>query len=257
VNSVRLALRQVFFENRAFWRNPAAAFFTFVLPLFFLVLFNALFGGDKIKIPGGTADESVFYVPGIAALGVISACYTNIAMMTTVARDLGVLKRVRGTPLPPWAYLFGRIGQATLVAVLLVVIITGCGALFYGVDVPGSTMPAYILTVAVAAASFCALGLALTSIIPNADAAPAITNATILPLFFISNVFIHMDNPPGWLDTLGDIFPVKHFADALGTAFNPYTTGAGFEWGHLAVIAAWGLAGALIALRYFTWEPRR
>lgn len=257
MNGLRLAIRQVFFENRAFWRNPAAAFFTFVMPLFFLVLFNALFGDNEMNVPGGTVDESVFYVPGIAAMGVISACYTNIAMMVSVSRDLGVLKRVRGTPLPAWAYLFGRIGQATLVAVLLVVIITGAGALLYGVDMPTNTMPAFIVTVAVAAAAFCALGLALTAVIPNSDASPAITNASILPLFFISNVFIQMDDPPAWLDTTGDIFPVKHFADALGTVFNPYTSGAGFEWGHLAVIAAWGLFGAIVALRFFTWEPRR
>ena len=257
MNGLRLAIRQVFFENRAFWRNPAAAFFTFIMPLFFLVLFNALFGGNEYAVPGGTVDESVFYVPGIAAMGVISACYTNIAMMVSVSRDLGVLKRVRGTPLPAWAYLFGRIGQATLVAVLLVVIITGAGALFYNVDMPTNTMPAFILTVAVAAAAFCALGLALTAVIPNSDASPAITNASILPLFFISNVFIQMDDPPAWLDTAGDIFPVKHFADALGTVFNPYTSGAGFEWGHLAVIAAWGVFGAIVALRFFTWEPRR
>jgi ABC-2 type transport system permease protein len=257
MNGLRLAIRQVFFENRAFWRNPAAAFFTFIMPLFFLVLFNALFGDNEFAVPGGAVSESVFYVPGIAAMGVISACYTNIAMMVSVSRDLGVLKRVRGTPLPAWAYLFGRIGQATLVAVLLVVIITGAGALFYGVDMPTNTMPAFIVTVAVAAAAFCALGLALTAVIPNSDASPAITNASILPLFFISNVFIQMDDPPAWLDTTGDIFPVKHFADALGTVFNPYTSGAGFEWSHLAVITAWGLFGAIVALRFFTWEPRR
>lgn len=257
MSGLGLALRQVGFENRAFWRSPAAAFFTFVMPLFFLLLFNSLFSGDEIDVAGGRADISVFYVPGIAALGVISACFTNISMMTAIYRDLGVLKRVRGTPLPPWAYVFGRIGQAMFVAVLLVVIITVFGALFFGVDVPGSTMPAYIVTIAVGAAAFCALGLALSSFIPNADSAPAITNAAVLPLLFVSDVFIHMDNPPSWLTTLGDIFPVKHFANALQHCYNPYVSGAGFQWEDLAVIAAWGLAGAVIALRFFTWEPQR
>jgi ABC-2 type transport system permease protein len=257
MNGLRLALRQVAFENRAFWRNPAAAFFTFVMPLFFLVLFNALFGDNEFQVPGGTVSESVFYVPGIAAMGVISACYTNIAMMVSVARDLGVLKRVRGTPLPAWAYLLGRIGQATFVAVLLVVVITLAGAVLYDVDAPTNTLPAFIVTVAVAAAAFCALGLALTALIPNSDASPAIVNASILPLFFISNVFIQMDDPPGWVEVTGNVFPVKHFANALGTVFNPYTEGAGFEWGHLAVIALWGAAGAVLALRFFSWEPRR
>jgi ABC-2 type transport system permease protein len=109
----------MFYENRAFWRNPAAAFFTFVLPLFFLVVFNALFK-DTIDVEGGRVDISFFFVPAISALGVISACYTNLGMMVTISRDLGVLKRIRGTPLPAWAYLFGRILQAMFVAAVLV-----------------------------------------------------------------------------------------------------------------------------------------
>ena len=251
------ALRQVQYENRAFWRNPAAAFFTVILPLMFLVLFNAIFGNDQIDIPGGSADISVFYVPGIAALSVISACYTNIGMMVTINRDLGVLKRVRGTPLPPWAYLFGRIVHAMAIASLLVAIVMTAGAVFYNVDVPGDTMVAFLVTVLVGGASFCALGLAITALIPNADAAPSITNGTILPLLFISDVFIPLSDPPEWLDFVGDLFPVKPFAEALQTAFNPYTTGSGFEWDHLAIVAAWGIAGLLFALKFFSWEPRR
>ena len=256
MSQLRLALRQVFYENRAFWRNPVAAFFTFVLPLFFLVLFNSIFS-DTISVKGGRVDISFFFVPAIAALGVVSACYTNLGMMVTISRDLGVLKRVRGTPLPAWAYIFGRIVQAMFVAALLVIIVTAVGKLAYGVDVPTNTMPSLILTVAVGAAAFCALGLALTCVIPNADAAPAITNATILPLLFVSNVFIHLQDPPTWLNVIGNTFPVKPFALALENAFNPYVRGAGFEWGHLAVVAVWGLGGALFALRFFSWEPRR
>jgi ABC-2 type transport system permease protein len=256
VSQLRLAFRQAFYENRAFWRNPAAAFFTFVLPLFFLVVFNALFG-NTIDVKGGRVDISFFFVPAISALGVISACYTNLGMMVTISRDLGVLKRIRGTPLPAWAYLLGRILQAMSVGALLVIIITAVGKLVYGVDVPSNTMPSLIVTVAVGSGAFCALGLALTCIIPNADAAPAIANATILPLLFISNVFIHLDKPPAWLGYAGDVFPVKPFALALENAFNPYVQGAGFEWGHLAIVAAWGIGGALVALRFFSWEPQR
>jgi ABC-2 type transport system permease protein len=257
VSAAGQTARQVQYENRAFWRNPAAAFFTVVLPLMFLVLFNAIFRDDDIDVEGGTADISVFYVPGIAALSVISACYTNIGMMVTISRDLGVLKRIRGTPLPPLAYLFGRIFHAMLVAALLVAIVVGAGALLYDVDVPGDTMPAFIVTVLIGSAAFCALGLALTALIPNADAAPAITNGTVLPLLFISDVFIPLQDPPEWLDTLGDIFPVKPFAEALQVSFNPYTTGSGFEWEKLAVVALWGIGGVLFALKFFSWEPRR
>ena len=252
-----MALQQVQWENRSFWRNPAAAFFTFLLPLLFLVLFNALFGDSELEIDGRQLDGSTFYVPGIAALSVVSACYTNVGMMVTIARDLGVLKRMRGTPLPPWAYIFGRLGQALLVSVLMVVIVTVVGAVAYGTQLPESTLPGFLVTLLVGSLAFCALGLALTAVIPNADAAPAVTNATILPLLFVSNVFVPLQDPPEWLAIVGDIFPVKHFAAALQTAFHPDTTGAGFEWGHLAVIAAWGVAGAVLAVRFFSWEPRR
>ena len=255
--SARMALRQVGFENRSFWRNPAAAFFTFLLPLIFLVLFNSLFGDSKLTIDGRELDGSTFYVPGIVALAVVSACYTNMGMMVTIARDNGILKRVRGTPLPPWAYIFGRLAHAMLLSLLLVVIIVAVGAVAYGTDVPTNTLPGLAVTLLLGAAAFCALGLALTAVIPSADAAPAITNATILPLLFISNVFIPLQDPPEWLATVGDVFPVKHFAAALQTAFHPDTTGAGFEWGDLAVIAAWGIIGTALAVRYFSWEPRR
>ncbi len=252
-----LALRQVRYENKAFWRNPAVAFFTFVLPLIFLVILNALLGDDTTTINGGEVALSNFYVPAMAALSIVNACYTNIVMTVSIAREEGLLKRVRGTPLPGWAYLFGRIAHATLISLLLVAIVIAFGAVFYGVDVPTKTMPAFILTIAVSAATFCALGLAVSSFVPNAQAASAIANATVLPILFISDIFIPLgDDPPTWINVVGDIFPVKHLSEACITAFNPYETGYGFEWGDLAVIAAWGVVGVLVALRYFTWEPR-
>ena len=257
MSTLLLALRQVRYENTAFWRNPVAAFFTIAFPLMFLVIFNLLFGNNERVLPGGTVNTSTFFVPSIVALSVIGACYTNVAMGVCFSRDGGLLKRVRGTPLPGWAFLFGRIGHAVLVAVLLVAIVTGAGVLFYSVDAPANTMPAFLVTLAVGAAAFCALGLAITSIIPNADASPAIVNASILPLLFISDVFIPLDDAPGWLTTFADVFPVRHFSLALQASFNPFEAGLGFEWVHLLVMASWMVAGLLIAIRCFRWEPRR
>jgi ABC-2 type transport system permease protein len=252
-----LALRQVRYENKSFWRNPAVAFFTFVLPLIFLVILNALLADDTTAVDGGEVELSNFYVPAMAALSIVNACYTNIVMTVSIARDEGLLKRVRGTPLPGWAYLFGRIVHATLIALLLVVIVIAFGAVFYGVDVPTQTMPAFIVTIVLSAATFCALGLAVSSFVPNAQAASAIANATVLPILFISDVFVPLgDDPPSWIDILGNIFPVKHLAEASLTAFNPYETGWGFEWWDLAVIAPWGVIGTVVAVRYFSWEPR-
>lgn len=254
MSDLALALRQVRYENRSFWRNPAAAFFTFAFPLLFMVIFNVIFAGGTI---GSGITPADFFTPAIIVFAVITATYTNIAMTVSVTRDAGILKRVRGTPLPAWAYLFGRIVHAALVALLLVIIVAAFGAVFYGVEFPWERLPQLLATLLVAAASFCALGLAMSSLIPNADAAPAVVNATILPLLFISNVFIHIDTPPAWMDALARVFPVRHFADAMIGIYTPGLPGAGFSWLDVALVAAWGVGATLFSLRYFSWEPRR
>ena len=246
MTGIGLALRQVRFENRAFWRNPAAAFFTFVFPLMFMVIFNVLIGR-------GNPDASRFFTPAIIVFAVITATYTNLAMSVTMARDEGILKRMRGTPLPAWAYLAGRIGHAIAIGVLLVIIVAAFGAIFYGVEVPWRQLPELMLTLVLGAATFCVLGLALTAFVPNADAAPAVVNATILPLLFISNVFIPLDGAPAWIEALSSFFPVRHFADAMLDVY----AGNGLAWSDLGVMAAWALAGAVVALRFFSWEPRQ
>jgi ABC-2 type transport system permease protein len=256
LSALLLTLRQSRFDLRAFWRNPAAAFFTFVFPLMFLVIFNVVFGDGEIEVQGGLVDISTFYVPAIVAFSVISACYTNIAIGMAFARQQGLLKRVRGTPLPPVAFIGGRILQATTVALILVVIVLAAGVAFYGVDLPEERLPALIVVLVLGAAAFCALGLAVTSLVPNADAAPAVVNATILPLLFISDVFIPTANAPSWLTSIASAFPVIHFAEGLHTVFNPFETGSGFDPASLAVIAAWGVLGLGLAVRFFKWESQ-
>lgn len=250
-------LHQARYEMRAFWRNPAAAFFTFVFPLMFLFIFNSVFGDGNIPIPGGTVDTSVFYVPAILAFSVISATYTNISMSVVYARDEGVLKRQRGTPLPALSFILGRILQAIGVTFILVIIVLVAGTLFYGADLEAQKVPWLIVTLFVGSACFCALGLAITGFVPNADAAPAVINASILPLLFISNVFIPTQEAPGWMNDLASIFPVSHFANSLIAAFNPFEPGSGFQLKSLAIMAAWGVFGIAIAVRYFSWEPRK
>ena len=252
-----LTLRQVKYENRVFWRNPVAGFFVFVFPLMFLVIFNLLFGTRDLETYGGVISTSNFYVPAILVLSVVTACYTNIAMGITFSRDEGSLKRVRGTPLPASALLMGKVVHSVLISILLVVIVTAAGILFYDVDAPTNTSPAFILSLVLAAATFCALGLAITSVIPNADAAPAVVQASVLPLMFISDVFIPLRDAPSWLTTFADVFPIRHFATTMHTAFNPFESGLGFEMASLGVMALWLVAGMTVAVRFFRWEPRR
>ena len=257
MSNITLTLRQTRFELLAFSRNPAAVFFTFVFPLMFLVIFNLVFGDRDIEVRGGTVDTSTFYVPAIIALSVISACYTNIAMSVSFARERGQLKRIRGTPLPPAAFFIGRILQATVISVIIVAIVLAIGVIFYGVDLPNEQAPAFLIALFLGAATFCSLGIAVTALIPNADAAPAIVNASALPLLFISDVFIPTETAPTWLQDFAALFPVVHFADALHAAFDPFATGSGFDLEGLAVLIAWGLLGLALAVRFFSWEPRR
>jgi ABC-2 type transport system permease protein len=258
-NGLRMAVRQVRYENLAFWRNPAAAFFTFAFPLLILVLMTSLLSDATSTVSTvGDVPGSTYFTATILAFSVITACYTNIAMTVTFARDEGVLKRVRGTPLPGWSYLLGKVFLAVLVMALLVVIVGAFGRVVYDIDLPTESLPAFVVTLAVGSAAFCSLGLAVTALIPNADAAPAIVNATILPLLFVSGVFIPLDDAPRWLDTLGDIFPVKPFLEALIESFLPSAADpGGWALADLGVVALWGAAGLLIAARWFSWEPRR
>ena len=256
MNDGRLLLRQLRYDNKAFWRNSSAAFFTFVFPLMFLVIFSVLFGNGSVRVSGGrVVRTSTFYVPAIATFSVITACYTNLAMFISFHRDGGILKRVRGTPLPPWIYLASRILFSAAISILLVAICVIFGAVFYGAEVPTRTMPWFLLSLMVGAAAFAALGIAVTAFIPNADAASPIVNASILPLMFFSNVFIPLQDPPRWIDLLGKVFPVRHFADAMSAAFFAIH-GNGLRSTDLLVVAGWGVAGLVLALRFFSWEPR-
>ena len=255
MNTAELTLSQVRYTNKTFWRNPASAFFIFAFPLMFLVIFTALLGHGTIRVsPVKVVDISTYYVAAMASFGVISACYTNIAISVSFQRDTGVLKRMNGTPLPSSAYFGARMLHALSVAVLLVVITAGFGRLLYSASIPtGLTLLRFLVMLLVGAASFCALGFAITAVIPNADASPAIVNASILPLLFLSGVFIPLgSNAPAWIVWIARIFPVWHFARGMQAGF----LGTAFSWTDVLVVAAWGLAGLLASVRFFSWEPR-
>ena len=254
MNAPGLTLTQMRYVNKAFWRNPASAFFTFAFPLMFLVIFTALLGRDTIVVGGREVDLSTYYVAAMVSFSVITATYNNIATSLTFQRDLGVLKRTNGSPLPAAVYLAARVFHALLVSLLLVAITVAFGRAFYNAEVPtGDTLARLLAMLTIGAASFCALGFAVTAVIPNADAAVPIVNATILPLLFLSGIFIPIgDNAPDWLTWTARIFPVKHFADGVQAGF----LGTTFHWSDALVVGAWGIFGLIMAARYFSWEPR-
>ncbi len=257
----RLVWQQIRYQNTIFWRTPASAFFTLVFPLLFLFVFTLVFGNDDIPELGVTTAQ--FYAPSLAVFGAVSATYTNLAITTAISRDEGILKRIRGTPLPPWVYIAGRIGSATYLAAVAATIMLGVGVAFYGVRIFAVSFPSVVVTFLVGVGCFAALGMLVAAIAPNGDSTPAIANATLLPLAFISDVFIPPNaNAPSWLSVIADIFPLKHFVVAFQDAFNPGVVAAKpswldhFQWDHLGVMALWGVAAMVLAIRYFKWEPR-
>ena len=254
MSAVTMTATQIRYVNKSFWRNPASAFFTFAFPLMFLVIFTSLLGHYTIQIGTRSVNSATYYVASMATFAVITACYNNIAIQLTFQRDAGVLKRTNGTPLPSSSFLGARIVHALLISVLLVVITAAFGKAFYSASIPtGLTLVRFLIVLVVGAASFCALGLAVTAAIPNAEASAAIVNATILPLLFLSGIFIPFgNNTPSWILWIARVFPVKHFADGMQAGF----LGTAFHWTDTLIVAIWGLAGLLLAIRFFSWEPR-
>ena len=239
--------------NRLFWRTPVAAFFTLALPVIFLVLFSVIFGSEDV---GGGYSFSQFFAPSMAVFAAVSSTFSNLVIKTAYARKLGILKRVQGTPLPPSIYMAGTILSGVWIAVLSVVLMFVIGWAFFGFLMIWDNIGMVVLVFVMGIATFSALGLAVCSLIKNADAAPAVANGVFLPLAFISGIFIPLDDAPRWLVILGDIFPLKHFAGPFGAAFHPWHTGQVLGWENLAIMGAWLVLGGVVVTRFFSWDPR-
>jgi ABC-2 type transport system permease protein len=249
--------RHVRYQVKLFARTPIAVFFVILLPLIMLVLFNALFGDSTVNTGSGEWKMSQFYVGGLAAFTAVSATFTSLANTVPIRRDEGVLKRWRGTPERPWVVLGGMIGSSIVLAAGGALIMLVIGVVAYDLEIEAAKVPAIIVTFLVGVASFAAMGMAVAGVCPNASAASALANVIILPMAFISDVFIAIEDPPAWLDTLGNILPLKPFAQAFQDCFNPEVPPPAFDWGRLARVAAWGVVGLVVALKFFRWEPAK
>lgn len=242
-------------QNRTFWRTPVATFFTLGLPLIMLVLFGSLFTWE-IDVGFGLIPAAQFYTPGLAAFTAANAALANVGITLAFQRQFGLLKRVRGTPLPPSTFLAGTVASSVWIALLGTLIMFLVGVLFFDVGIAAAKIPSAIVSFIVGTAAFAGLGLALAALAPSGNSAPAVANGVILPMAFVSDVFVPAENPPDWLRILGDVLPLKHFSRAFSAAFHPAVPAPAWRGTDLAILAAWGVAGALVASRYFDWMPR-
>jgi ABC-2 type transport system permease protein len=249
-----LVLHQARFDLRGFLRNKQGRFFTLALPLIFLVIFVSVFGNNKLGPNGVKA--STYYVPGISALAIIAASFVNLVITIVVLREEGILKRRRATPVPAWVLISGRTLMAIAVSLTSMTVLIFVGRFAYGVRLPTHTIPGVALTAVVGSISFCILAYAFSTFISNEDAAQPMVQAVMLPLYFISGIFIPAVNLPNWLEHVAKFFPVQHLSDGLHHAFAPGTTGTGIVWSDIGVLALWGVVGLLVALRRFSWLPK-
>ena len=238
-----LSWRQFRLERRMFWRNPSAAFFNFLLPLLFLVLLCAVLTDQS--------DRDVI-VPGIAGMAVLATTFSALAYNVVFLREQGILKRMRGTPLPAGAYLLGIAGNAVANTAIQIALITLAGKLFYGIDWPRDVV-GLVLFVALGVACFASLGVALAHAIPTFEAATVYVNMIFLPVVFIS---IDAENDPAFLKGIAEALPLAHLIDGLSAAM---LTGDGLDsrWSALGVLLVWTALGATLAIRGFSWEQRR
>ncbi|MEA2319259.1 MAG: type transport system permease protein [Solirubrobacteraceae bacterium] len=246
-DAAALAWHQYRLERRMFWRNPTAAFFNFFFPLLFLALFGAIFGGDQKTLN--------VIVPGIAGMSLMSTTFTALAMNMTFLREQGVLKRMRGTPLPSGSYLAGIAANAVTNAAIQIAIVILAGRVFFGIGWPKDFLEMIVFVVA-GVVCLASLGVAYSHVIPNFDAAPAYVNIVFLPVIFISGVFFDVNNTPAFLRDIAQALPLTHVIEGLSAAM---VSGKSLSdnLSALAVVAVWAAGGIFLAVRGFSWESRR
>jgi ABC-2 type transport system permease protein len=257
-SDISLTRRWIVARMRLTVRNPRAVTFTFAFPLLLVVLFNALNGNAKVDAMGGAGGQvnfAQFYTPSIGIFSLVTACYTTLILAIATARDTGLLKRVRGTPLPMGIYIGSWVTGAAAVGIAGVILMFAVSVPAFGVHIYARMLPAAVVTLLLSAATLAALGIAVASLVKSADQAMPVAQFTFLPISFISGVWFPLTNAPSWLLHVSHFFPLSHMVNAFDACFVAQVPGGGWSWGDLRSIAIWGLVGLFVAVRRFRWEP--
>ena len=247
---IRLFLHELRAQQRLFWRSRESAFFTFSLPILLLVLVGFVYGDETIAGVNG----ATYLVAGMLGFGVVAAAFAGVAISLVIRRESGVLKRVRGTPIPPSLYLGAAIGSTLIVIALQALTQIAVGRLLLGADWPAAP-GALAVSLLVGVAAFAALGVAVTGAVRGAEGSSAVISAVYLPIAVISGTFFSVAAMPGFLEALAEVLPLTHLLRGLRDA---YTGAVAWESlvGSLGVVALWGIVGVVLSVRVFRWEPR-
>ena len=246
---MKLFLHQLRGEQRLYWRSRELAFFTFLLPMIFYVLLGSTYGKDTVDGVKGTR----FLEAGMIGYGAISIAFAGLAIVLVIRRENGILKRLRATPLPAWVYISSVLAAFLLAFAVEVIGLVVIGRVLFGIQMP-DRIGSLVLALLLGAISFCGLGIGVTSLIRSAEGASAVVNAIYLPMSFISGSFFSPRHFPSVLRAIADVLPLTYFLRLVRNVMlhghEIWTQGT-----NVAVVAAWGLAGVIVALRSFRWEP--
>ena len=240
-------------------RNPRAVVFTILFPVILLVMFNEIFigGGDNTtKVAGHTIDASSYFTAGLIAYSLGLICFTQPLVMLTAQRERGQLKRLRGTPVPAWAFIGSQVLRSVLLATTVGAVMLALGVIFWNVDVTGRALGGFAVYVLLGTTTLCALAIAMTAFTTTEDTASSIGPFTMVMLSFISGIFIPVETLPNWLQEIGRIFPLYHLAQGLQLTLAGVHSGIGLSGDDVGPLLAWGIVGLIIASRRFRWEPQ-
>ena len=240
-------------EQKLFWRNREAAFFTFFLPIVFFLIFGSVYGDSKIREGSRHVRGAAYLEAGMIGYGVAATAFAGLAITLVIRRESGVLKRIRGTPLPPAIYLAAVLGSTVIVFAIQTVLIIVLGRVLFSVRWPALPF-SLVLTLLLGAAAFAGLGLAITSVVRSAEGSSAVVNAVYLPMAIISGTFFSPYSYPHFLRVIADVLPLTYFTQlARGVMLNGHEVWA--QPGAVLWVVGWGLVGILLAVRRFRWAP--
>ena len=240
-------------EQRLYWRSRELAFFTFLFPVLIFILLGSVYGNDRIKAEGNVKG-SAYLLAGVLGYGIASTAFAGLAIILVLRREGGILKRLRATPLPAPTYLFALIASTVIVYAIEAAVLIVLGNVMFGVAFPTEWL-SVVLALLLGTLAFAALGIALAGFIRSADGASAVVNAIYLPTAFLSGSFWTPHAYPRFLEVIADILPLTYFIRLMRDVVLRNET-IWSSWESTVVIAAWGIAGLVLAVRTFRWEPR-
>ena len=258
MSTAALVTHQARYDLKTSLRDPRARGFTLALPLLLLLLFGYIFRHESFSYGHGVkvAGDS-YYLPRMIVLGLVSATLSNLVVVLVAKRETGALKRRRATPVRPAVLIGGDVITSEATALTMAIVLGLVGWFAFGVHLTGAGAGAAIATVVIGTAALCGVAYAVATLIASIDAAGPLVMLVMFALNAISGIYVPESLFPAWLRDVAQVLPVRPLAVAMQAAFDPRTnSGRTFAWPDLAIVAAWGIAGALFAIRRFSWTPK-